>query len=63
MPLLWHDEVVGWINLAAPNGRIDFKVGYAKSTPKGRAFRQAFDLEMSRMEAFLTRITGPGLKG
>ena len=55
MPMLWRNEVIGWINLSAPDGRLAFEVGYARSAPKGRDFRQAFDAELSRMAVFLAR--------
>jgi uncharacterized protein len=55
MPLLWSNEVIGWVNLSAPDGRLAFEVGYAKRAPQGRDFRQAFDAELARMAAFLAR--------
>jgi uncharacterized protein YcaQ len=53
MPILWRNEVIGWINIAAPDGKLAFEAGYASSAPKDREFRQAFDAELSRMAAFL----------
>jgi uncharacterized protein len=59
MPLLWGDEVIGWVNVVARGERLDVEVGYAGSArpraAKGRDFRQAFDAEVARMEAFLAR--------
>lgn len=55
MPLLWGNEVIGWVNLSAPDFRLACEVGYARSAPKGRDFRQAFDAELARMAAFLAR--------
>jgi len=53
MPMLWRDDVIGWINLATTNGRLEFDVGYAKGVPKGRDFRGAFEDELDRMKKFL----------
>jgi len=53
MPMLWRDDVIGWINLATTDGRLEFKVGYARAAPKGRDFRRAFDAELDRMRTFL----------
>lgn len=53
MPMLWRDDVVGWINLAATDGRLEFDVGYERCTPKGRDFRRAFEAELDRMRTFL----------
>jgi uncharacterized protein YcaQ len=53
MPLLWGNEVIGWVNLAAPDGKLAFEVGYASAAPKGRDFREAFDAELARMAEFL----------
>jgi uncharacterized protein len=54
MPMLWHDDVVGWVNLSATNGRLEFEVGYAKAVPRERDFRHAFDAEFERMRTFLS---------
>ena len=54
MPMLWRDDVIGWINLAATGGRLEFDVGYARAAPKGRDFRHAFEAELDRMRTFLS---------
>jgi uncharacterized protein len=54
MPLLWRDDVIGWINLATIDGRLEFDVGYARGVPKGRDFRRAFEAELDRMKTFLS---------
>ncbi len=53
MPLLWGDRVIGWVNLAKPDGRLQVEAGYIERAPKGRDFHRAFDAEVARMEAFL----------
>lgn len=54
LPMLWHDQVVGWANVTAREGRSEAGFGYvAGASPKGRAFRAALADEMGRMAAFL----------
>jgi uncharacterized protein len=55
MPLLWGDQVIGWVNVTTPDGRLDVQAGFVGSHPKDRAFRRGFDAEVARMEAFLAR--------
>jgi uncharacterized protein YcaQ len=54
MPLLWGDDVVGWVNCTVREGRLDVTAGYTKPRPRGPDFRNAFDAEVARMEAFLS---------
>ena len=53
MPMLWRDDVIGWINLSMTDGRLEFDVGYAKRTSRGRDFRRSFEAELERMATFL----------
>ncbi len=53
MPMLWRDDVIGWINLAVVEGRLDFALGYAKASPRTGDFRRALDAELDRMRSFL----------
>jgi len=53
MPLLWRADVIGWINLAMTDGRLEFDVGYAQRIPRGRDFKRAFEEELDRMKTFL----------
>lgn len=58
MPMLWRDDVVGWINIATTNGRLEFDVGYARAAPKGGDFRRAFAAELELMRSFLSHREG-----
>jgi uncharacterized protein YcaQ len=53
MPLLWRNDVVGWVNIS--NVRGDFRVesGFAEGTVKGKSFRSAFDAEVEAFRKFL----------
>jgi len=53
LPLLWHDRVIGWANVAASQGRLAPIFGYAAATPRSAAFRAALDDELQRMTQFL----------
>ncbi len=58
LPLLWDTvddaRVIGWVNVARTAGkRIEVKAGYASARPRARAFGQAFDAEVARLESFL----------
>ena len=54
LPLLWHDRVIGWGNLAVQQGRLHSSFGYvAGRQPRARAYARALDAELERMAAFL----------
>ena len=51
--MLWHDRVIGWANMSAPEGRLQPAFGYVNKKPRDAAFRQALDEELHRMTQFL----------
>ena len=54
LPLLWHDQVIGWGNLTVQNGRLIAELGYQTGqAPRDEAYRCALREELARMEAFL----------
>ena len=53
LPVLWHDRVPGWANVAVRDGRLHPAFGYAGPQPRGAAFRAALDDELQRMTTFL----------
>jgi uncharacterized protein YcaQ len=57
LPLLWRDQVIGWVNLSIKNGELIHDVGYVSSgPPRDRAFKREFEAELDRMRHFL-RLT------
>ena len=55
LPLLWHDRVIGWANVSAPEGRPQPVFGYVDGRkPHGAAFRAALDDELGRLAEFLS---------
>ena len=53
LPMLWHEQVIGWANVSAPGGHLQPSFGYAATPPRGAAFRAALDDELQRMTQFL----------
>ncbi|MGZ8260305.1 MAG: DNA glycosylase AlkZ-like family protein, partial [Caldimonas sp.] len=53
LPLLWRDQVVGWANASAQDGRLRIVPGYAGSAPREPAFRRELADECERMAEFL----------
>lgn len=54
LPLLWRDQVIGWANVTAKEGRLHADFGYAGRSPaKDPAFRAALDDELDGMTRFL----------
>ena len=54
LPLLWHERVIGWGNLAVVDGALSASFGYASGrTPRDAAFRAGLADELDRMRSFL----------
>lgn len=53
LPLLWHDQVIGWANVTNPTGQLKVELGYIDKPPRAGAFRSALDDELQRMRVFL----------
>jgi uncharacterized protein YcaQ len=53
LPLLWRDQMIGWVNAAFIAGALTIEPGFIGRTPKERDFQRAFDAEVARLEAFL----------
>jgi uncharacterized protein len=55
MPLLWRDDVIGWVNASNPAGELTVEPGFKKAKPSERAFRVEFDAEVARLRTFLKK--------
>jgi uncharacterized protein YcaQ len=53
LPLLWRDQVIGWVNAAIDGGQLRLEPGYIGRAPRGRDFQRAFEAEAARLAAFL----------
>jgi len=53
LPLLWRDQVIGWVNAAMDEGKLRLEPGFISQAPRGRDFKRAFDAEAARLASFL----------
>ena len=54
LPLLWRDQIIGWANLTAREGRVVGDFGYVSGRPpREPVFRDALRAELDRMRTFL----------
>jgi uncharacterized protein YcaQ len=53
MPLLWRDDVIGWVNVSNRGGKPSVVPGFKKAKPAEPAFAVEFRAEVNRLEAFL----------
>ncbi len=56
LPLLWHEEIIGWGNLSVAGGRLSADFGYTGKAPRDPAFRNALDAELQRLRVFLKSV-------
>ena len=52
-PLLWRDEIIGWVNASVINDTLLLQIGYVNKAPRSKAYREALEEEASRMAKFL----------
>ena len=53
MPLMWRDDVVGWVNISSRGGKLSVKHGFAKGKVDEPSFRKEFQAEVERFRQFL----------
>ncbi len=53
LPLLWRDQVIGWVNATIDAGKLRLEPGFVSQAPRGRDFKRAFDAEAARLTTFL----------
>ena len=54
LPLLWHEQIIGWGNVSVLDGRLQAELGYVSGkAPRGVAYRQALQEELERTRLFL----------
>jgi uncharacterized protein YcaQ len=58
MPLLWRDDLIGWVNITFRDGEIDVDPGFVRA-PKAtdKTFLRAFEEETERFRFFMTPDT------
>jgi uncharacterized protein YcaQ len=63
LPLLWRDDIIGWVNASVADGDLQLEAGYVSgSAPRSSAFKRAFDAERARLHAFLPPAQLPKIK-
>jgi uncharacterized protein len=54
LPLLWGENVIGWVNVSKNGNRVETEAGFVSQKPRDRLFRQAFECEVEKLKEFLT---------
>ncbi len=55
LPLLWQDDVVGWVNVIKKDSSLDFDFGFVDKQPKSKEFKAELEAEVERFKLFLKR--------
>ena len=53
LPMLWHDDVVGWVNAQVRDATLAVAPGFVRAAPRGAAFRRALEAEAERLRESL----------
>lgn len=53
MPLLWRDDVIGWVNVSSRQGKLIVEPGFSKEKSNGTYFQREFEAEVERFRRFL----------
>lgn len=57
LPLLWRDDVIGWVNASNRNGKLNVVAGFKREKPAEQSFAVEFEAEVERLRGFLQRPT------
>lgn len=53
MPMLWGEQMLGWVNLSVVSGALKHSMGFVGNPPKAVLFKPALDEALSRFEKFM----------
>jgi len=53
MPLLWREDVIGWVNISGRAADLNVVAGFSPDEPKETAFQKEFEAEVERFRLFL----------
>jgi uncharacterized protein YcaQ len=53
MPLLWRDDIIGWVNVSYQQGRLQVQPGFSQQEPAEPSFRREWEAELERFRRFL----------
>ncbi len=59
LPMLWGEEMLGWVNLKVVDGQLQHDVGFADSRPRGGTFQRAVEEALQHMQEFLKLKIAP----
>jgi uncharacterized protein YcaQ len=54
LPMLWGDDVIGWVNVSQAADGVDIRPGFVKKRPTSLTFNREFDAEIARIGVFLS---------
>jgi len=57
MPLLWRDDIIGWVNIAMKQGELNVATGFCREECKDPTFLREFEAELDRFRRFLRNRT------
>lgn len=60
MPLLWGDDVIGWVNAHAAGGKLNLTPGFVGKAPAEPEFRVEMERETASLEEFLKPVDARG---
>jgi uncharacterized protein YcaQ len=55
MPVLWRDDVIGWVNISAGGKPLNIELGFSKAEVTDPCFRRELDAEVERFRSFLEK--------
>jgi uncharacterized protein YcaQ len=55
MPMLWRDDVIGWVNVVNRGGSSVVEPGFRTVQPPDSEFRTEFEAEVARLQVFLKK--------
>lgn len=55
MPMLWRDDVVGWVNISNQGGHLLVEPGFKKDISFDPAFEREYEAEVDRFKVFLQK--------
>lgn len=53
LPVLWRDQMVGWVNLRLKVGKLDVDINFINGRPSDAGFESALEAEQARFSDFL----------
>ena len=53
LPMLWRDDVVGWVNAQLRDGTLAMAASYVRAAPRAIVFRRALAEEAERLRVFI----------